>query len=34
MLKRIQSGFSGIQTHDICLVIGSHNLPKSAIFKT
>ena len=34
MLKLIHSGFSGIQTHDICLVTGSHNLPKSAIFKT
>ena len=34
MLKLIHSGFSGIQTHGICLVTGSHNLPKSEIFKT
>ena len=34
MLKLIHPGLSGIQTHDICLVTGSHNLPKSAIFKT
>ena len=34
MLKLVHSGFSGIQTRDICLVTGSHNLPKSAIFKT
>ena len=34
MLKLIHSGFSGIQTHGICLITGSHYLPKSAIFKT
>ena len=34
MLKLIHLGSSGIQTHDICLVTGSHNLPKSAILKT
>ena len=30
----INLGFSGIQTHALCLVTGNHYLPKSTIFKT
>ena len=32
VLKLIHSGFSGIQTHDLCLVTGAPSLPKD--FKT
>ena len=34
ILKFIHTGFSGIQTHDLCLFTGTPSLPKSAIFKT
>ena len=34
ILKYIPTGFSGIQTHDLCLVTGTPSLPKSAVFKT
>ena len=34
MILKLIHGFSGIQTKDLFLVTGSHNLPKSAIFKT
>ena len=33
-LSFIHTGFSGIQTHDLCLVTGTPSLPKSAVSKT
>ena len=33
MILKLYSGFSGIQTHDLCLVTGALSLQKSAIFK-
>ena len=32
-LNIYNSDFSGIQTHDLCLVTGNHYLPKSAILR-
>ena len=34
ILKFIHTGFSGIQTHDLCLVTGTPSLPKSAVSRT
>ena len=34
ILQFIHTGFSGIQTHDLCLVTGTPSLPKSAVSKT
>ena len=31
--KLVHSDFSGIQTHDLCLVTGALSLPKRAIYK-
>ena len=34
ILQFIHTGFSGIQTHDLCLVTGTPSLLKSAVSKT
>ena len=33
MILKLHSGFSGIQTHDLCLITGYRSLQKSAMFK-
>lgn len=33
MILKLYSGFSGIQTHDLCLVTGAVSLQKSAMLK-